>query len=122
MDERPPWSQRRRRTLLALALGAVAGGLGAIALPDEYGITSAFLGALCMFLLVALTVVFVAIPGPGTLGTLSCAPGPATAVLVVAVLLWLSTTGELRWLWLATAVAAAAWAAHAVWRTRGADG
>jgi hypothetical protein len=122
VDERPPWSQRRRRTLLTLALGGVAGGLGAIALPDEYGITSAFLGALCAFLLVAATIVFVAIPGPDTLGTLSRSSVLAGAVLVVAVLLWLSTTGELRWVWLAASGAAAAWTAYAVWQTRGADG
>ena len=122
MDERPPWSQRRRRALLTLALGGVAGGLGAIALPDEYGITSAFLGALCAFLLVAATIVFIAVPGPDTLGTLSRSSVLAGAVLVVAVLLWLSTTGELRWLWLAAAAAAAVWTAYAVWQTRGADG
>ena len=122
MDERPPWSQRRRRALLALALGGIAGGLGAIALPGEYGITAAFLGALCAFLLVAATIVFVAIPGPDTLGTLSRSSVLAGAVLVVAVLLWLSTTGELRWVWLAAAGAAAVWTAYAVWQTRGADG
>ena len=122
MEERPPWSQRRRRTLLTLALGGVAGGLGAIALPDEYGITAAFLGALCAFLLVTATVVFVAIPGPGTFGTLLRTSPVAGAALVVAVLLWLSTTGDLRWLWSLAAVAAAAWTAYAVWETRRYDG
>jgi hypothetical protein len=122
VDERLPWSQRRRRTLLVLALGGVAGGLGAIALPDEYGITSAFLGALCAFLLVTAVIVFVAVPGPDTLGTLLRSSVLAGAVLVVAVLLWLSTTGELRWLWLAATAAGAAWTAYAVWQTRGSDG
>ncbi len=118
MDERPPWSQRRRRALLTLALGGVAGALGAIVLPDEYGITSAFLGALCAFLLVAATIVFVAVPGPDTLGTLSRSSVLAGAVLVVAVLLLLSTDAALRWLWILIALAAAAWTASAVWRTR----
>jgi hypothetical protein len=122
VDDRPPWSQRRRRTLLGLALGGLAGGLGAIALPDEYGITAAFLGALCAFLLVAAVIVFVAVPGPDTLGTLLRSSVLAGAVLVVAVLLWLSTTGELRWLWLAATAVAAAWTAYAVWQTRGSDG
>jgi hypothetical protein len=39
-------------------------------------------------------------------------------VLVVAVLLMLSNTGSLRWLWLAAAAVAAAWTAFAVWETR----
>jgi hypothetical protein len=122
VDDRPPWSQRRRRTLIGLALGGVAGVLGAIALPDEYGITSAFLAALCGFLLVAATVVFAAVPGPDTFGTLLRTSPLAGAVLVVAVLLVLSTTGSLRWLWLAAALAAAAWTAFAVWEGRRSDG
>ena len=116
--ERPPWSDRRRRTLLGLALGIVAFGLGAIALPDEYGATSAVLAALCAFLLVAAFVVFIAVPGPGTLETLSRSVPLAGAVLVVAVLLLLSTDAELRWLWSVIALAAAAWTATAVWQTR----
>jgi hypothetical protein len=116
--ERPPWSDRRRRTLLGLALGIVAFGLGAIALPDQYGLTSAFLAALCGFLLVTAAVVFVAIPGPDTLGTLLRTVPLAGAVLVVAVLLLLSTDAELRWLWSGIALAAAAWTATAVWQTR----
>jgi hypothetical protein len=121
MDERPPWSDRRRRTLIALALGAVAGGLGAIALPDEYGVTSGFLAALCAFLAVAATVVFVLIPGPGTVGTLLRSVPLAGAVLVVAVLLLLSAPAELRWLWSSATVGAAAWTAAALWQARRQD-
>ncbi|MGY1811430.1 hypothetical protein [Blastococcus sp. SYSU D00820] len=122
-EPRPPWSTRRRRTLIGLGLGGVAGLLGAIALPDQYGIASAFLGALCVFLLVAATVVFVAIPGPGTLGELLRSLPVSGAVLVVAVLLVLSTAGEeLRWLWVLTAVAAAGWLATAWWLNRRPDG
>ena len=118
MESRPPWSDRRRRTLLGLALGVVVFGLGMIALPDEYGVTSMFLAALCGFLLVVATVVFVAIPGPDTLRTLFRTVPLAGAVLVVAVLLLLSTSADLRWLWSGIAVAAAAWTAAAVWETR----
>ena len=118
MEDRPPWSDRRRRTLVGLALGAVAFGLGAIALPDQYGLTSAFLAALCAFLLVTAAIVFVAIPGPDTLRTLAYTVPLAGAVLVVAVLLLLSTDAELRWLWSLIALAAAAWTATAVWQTR----
>jgi hypothetical protein len=118
VEGRPPWSDRRRRTLLGFALGIVAFGLGAIALPDQYGLTSAFLAALCAFLLVTAAIVFVAIPGPDTLRTLLQTVPLAGAVLVVAVLLLLSTDEELRWLWSLIAVAAAAWTATAVWQTR----
>jgi hypothetical protein len=93
-------------------------GLAALALPDEYGATSAVLAALCAFLLVAALVVFIAVPGPGTLETLSRSVPLAGAVLVVAVLLLLSTDAALRWLWILIALAAAAWTASAVWRTR----
>jgi hypothetical protein len=118
VESRPPWSDRRRRTLIGLALGIVAFGLGAVALPGEYGLTSAFLAALCAFALLLATIVFIAIPGPDTLRTL-LAMGPlAGAVLVVAVLLLLSTDAELRWLWSGIAMAAAAWTATAVWQTR----
>ena len=113
-----PWSDRRRRTLTGLGAGAVVLGLAALALPDEYGATSAVLAALLGFLLVTALVVFVAVPGPGTLGTLSRSVPLAGAVLVVAVLLLLSTDAALRWLWTLTALAAAAWTASAVWRTR----
>jgi hypothetical protein len=122
VDDRPAWSTRRRRTLLVLALGGLAGGLGAIALPDEYGVTSAFLGALCAFLLVSAAIVFIVVPGPDTLGTLLRSVPLAGAALVVAVLLVLSTDAELRWLWLLAAAAAAAWTAFAVWEARRAGG
>jgi hypothetical protein len=118
VEERPPWSDRRRRTLIGLALGIVAFGLGGIALPDQYGLTSAFLAALCAFLLVTAAIVFVVIPGPDTLRTLLQTVPLAGAVLVVAVLLLLSTDAELRWLWSLIAVAAAVWTATAVWQTR----
>ena len=78
----------------------------------------ATLAALCAFLFVAALVVFVAVPGPGTLETLSRSVPLAGAVLVVAVLLLLSTDAALRWLWILTALVAAAWTASAVWRTR----
>jgi Na+/H+-translocating membrane pyrophosphatase len=118
VESRPPWFDRRRRTLIGLALGIVAFGLGAVALPGEYGLTSAFLAALCAFALLLATIVFIAIPGPDTLRTL-LAMGPlAGAVLVVAFLLLLSTDAELRWLWSGIAMAAAAWTATAVWQTR----
>ena len=118
MTGRPPWSDRRRRTVLALALGIVACGLGAIALPAQYGVTSGLLAVLCAFLLVAATVVFLVIPGPGTLGVLLRSVPLAGAALVVAVLLLLSTSAELRWLWSLIAAAAAVWTASAVWHTR----
>jgi hypothetical protein len=121
MDERPPWSDRRRRTLIGLALAGVVGGLGAIALPEGYGVTSGFLAVLAVFLLVAATVVFVIVPGPGTLGTLLQTVPLAGASFVVAVLLLLSTPPDLRWLWTLATVATAAWTGYAVWRTRGSD-
>ena len=62
--DRSPWSIRRRRTLLGLALGIVACALGAIALPAQYGGTAGLLALLCAFLLGAATVVFVVVPGP----------------------------------------------------------
>ena len=122
MESRPPWSDRRRRTLLGLGLGIVAFGLGAIALPDEYGFASLSLAALCGFLLVVAVVVFIAIPGPDTLRTLFRTVPLAGAVLVVAVLLLLSTSADLRWLWSLIAVAAAGWTAAAVWETRRSGG
>jgi hypothetical protein len=122
VDDRQAWSRRRKRTLLALALGALVLGGGGLVLPDEYGVTSAFLAALCGFLLVAAAVVFVAVPGPDTLGTLLRSVPLAGAVLVVAVLLVLSTETGLRWLWLLAAAVAAAWTAFAVWEARRAGG
>jgi hypothetical protein len=118
MGGRPPWSDRRRRTLLGLALGIVACGLGAIALPAQYGVTSGLLALLCAFLLVAATAVFVVVPGPGTLGTLLRSVPLAGSALVVSVLLLLSTPEDLRWLWWLTAGAAAAWTAGAARQAR----
>jgi hypothetical protein len=122
VDDRPAWSPRRKRALLLLALAGLAFGLGGIALPAEYGVTSAFLAALCAFLLISATIVFVVVPGPDTLGTLLRSVPLAGAVLVVAVLLVLSTDAQLRWLWLLAAAAAAAWTAFAVWEARRAGG
>jgi hypothetical protein len=118
VEAKPHWSDRRRRTLLGLGIGTVVLGIGAFVLPDEWGVTASFLAALCAFLLVAATVVFVAIPGPGTLHTLLRMVPLAGAVLVVAVLLLLSTSADLRWLWSLIALAAAVWTGVAVWETR----
>ncbi|MGY1691648.1 hypothetical protein [Geodermatophilus sp. SYSU D01105] len=118
-ETRPPWSSRRRKLLLWLGVGAVLGVLGSLVLPAQYGVTALFLGGLCGFLLAAAIVVFLTIPGPDTLAQLLRLPPLAGAVFVVAVLLALSNpAGDLRWLWVVTAVAAAAWAAFAVWETR----
>lgn len=122
MDNRPPWSDRRRRTLLGLALGIVAGGLGAVALPARYGISAGYLAALCAFLLVTAAVVFVTIPGPGTAAALLRTVPLAGASLVVAVLLVFSTSADLRWLWWLAAVVAAVWTAYAVFETRRSGG
>jgi hypothetical protein len=122
-EPRPPWSTRRRRLLGGLALGVVAGGLGSVALPAEYGVSAAFLAALSGFLLVTALVVFVAVPGPDTLATLLRTSPLAGAVLVVAVLLVLANpAGSLRWLWVVAALGAAAWTAYAVWATRRSGG
>ena len=121
MENKPPWSQRRRRTLLGLGAAGVLFGIGGIALPGEWGAKSLYLAALCAFLLVAAVVVFVAIPGPGTLHALAHTVPLAGAVFVVAVLLLLSTS-NLRWLWALVSVAAAAWTAVAVWETRRSGG
>ncbi len=123
-EPRSSWSARRRRLLLWLVAGAVLGGLGAAGLPGEFGVTAAFLAALCAFLFVVALVVFVTVPGPDTLGTLLRTSPLAGAVLVVAVLLVLAnpTGSSLRWLWVVAAVAAAAWTAFAVWDTRRSGG
>jgi hypothetical protein len=122
-EPRPPWSARRRRLLLWLAGGAVLGGLGAVGLPNEFGVTAGFVAALCAFLLVAALVVFITVPGPDTLGTLLRTSPLAGAVLVVAVLLVMANpAGSLRWLWVVAAVAAAGWTAFAVWETRRSGG
>jgi peptidoglycan/LPS O-acetylase OafA/YrhL len=96
VGNKPRWSDRRRRTLIGLGLGIVAFGLGGIALPDQYGVSSAFLAGLCAFLLLVAVVVFVAMPGPGTFDFLlrtsrwrapcswspscCCSPRPRTSV------------------------------------------
>ncbi len=123
-EYRPPWSARRRKVLVWLAGGAVLGGLGALGLPGEFGVTAGFLAALCAFLLVVALVVFITVPGPDTLGTLLRTPPLAGAVLVVAVLLVMAnpTGSSLRWLWVAAAVVAAGWTAFAVWETRRSGG
>ena len=118
MEPRPPWSDRRRRTLLGLAGAMVAFTLGGIGFPDEMGATSAILAALCGFLFVVAMIVFIAVPGPGTLGTLLRSVPLAGAALVVAVLLLLSTPDDLRWLWITGVVAGAAWLGAALWETR----
>ncbi len=51
MRARVPWSDRRRTTLIGLGTGTVVLGAGSF-LPDEYGVTSLFLAALCAFLFV----------------------------------------------------------------------
>ena len=117
MENKPPWSQRRRRTLLGLGAASVLFGTGGIVLSGEWGAKSLYLAALCAFLLVVAVVVFVAIPGPGTLHELAHTVPLAGAVLVVAILLLLSAPG-LRWLWALVSVAAAAWTAVAVLQTR----
>jgi hypothetical protein len=113
------WSGRRTRLLVSLAVAGVLTGIGALTLPDELGVTSAFVAALCGLLLVAAAVVFVAIPGPGTFGQLLRIPPLAGSVTVVAVLLALSNAGEsLRWVWILAALAAAGWTAYAVMESR----
>lgn len=118
MEPRPPWSDRRRRTLLGLAGGALACALGGVGLPGELGATSAVLSALCAFLFAAALVVFVVVPGPGTLGALLRSVPLAGAVLVVAVLLLLSTPADLRWLWIGGVAAGAVWLGTALWEAR----
>ena len=88
-------------------------------LPDEYGVTAIFLAALCALLFVAAAVVFVAIPGPGTFGTLLRSTTLAAPALVVAVLLLLAAPEELRPLWWLVTAASAAWAGTALWLDRG---
>ncbi|MGY1785389.1 hypothetical protein [Geodermatophilus sp. SYSU D00698] len=115
-EPRPPWSRRRRRLLLWLGAGAVVGGVGALVLPAEFGVTAAYLGALCAFLLVAAAVVFVAFPGPDTAGALLRSTPVAGAVLVVGVLISLSAEGQPLW-WVAAGVGAV-WLVSALWLAR----
>jgi hypothetical protein len=119
MPARAPWSDRRRRTLIGLGAAAVVLGAASF-LPDEYGVTALFLAALCAFLLVVATVVFVVVPGPGTFGTLLRSTAVAGPALVVAVLLLLAAPAELRPLWWLATGASAAWTGTALWLTRGA--
>jgi hypothetical protein len=107
---------------MGLVIGFAVFGIGLVVLPNQYGVTSGFLAGLCAFLLVGAVIVFIAIPGPGTLHVLLRTVPVAGAVLVVAVLLLLSTDDDLRALWIAAAVAAAAWTAFAVWETRRSGG
>ena len=118
MARRPPWSDRRHRTVLALAVGVVVGAAGAVALPGRYGGTAGAVAALSAFLLVTALAVFLVVPGPGTAAALARSGPLAGATLVVAVLLVLSTSAELRRLWSLAAVAAAGWTVYAVWATR----
>jgi hypothetical protein len=122
-DGRRPWSGRRKRVLLGLGAATVLTGVGALTLPGGLGVTSGFVAAVCGLLLVAATVVFVAIPGPDTFGRLLRMPPLAGSVTVVAVLLALSNTGRsLRWVWILAALAAAVWAGFAVWENRRSGG
>ena len=117
MHRRVPWSDRRRKTLIGLGAGTVVLGAGSF-LPDEYGVTSLFLAALCAFLLVVSTIGFVVVPGPDTLGTLLRSTTLAGPALVVAVLLLLAAPAELRPLWWLATAASAAWVAAALWLAR----
>jgi hypothetical protein len=118
MAARVRWSDRRRKTLIGLGAGAVLLTVGALVLPDEFGATSGYLAALGAFLLVVATVVFVAVPGPGTLHTLLRSTALAGAALVVAVLLLLAAPADLRPLWWLATAGAAAWTAAGLWLTR----
>ena len=116
---RPRWSRRRRRLVRGLGAAAVVLGAGAFVLPAEWGVTAGLLAGLAAFLLVAALVVFFAVPGPGTAGTLLRSPSLGGAVLVVCVLLVLSTDGRpFAWLWWLGAAAAAVWTGAALWRAR----
>jgi hypothetical protein len=110
---------------VVLAGGMLACTLGGIGFPDQVGATSAILAALCAFLFLVATIVFIAVPGPGTFGALLRSVPLAGASLVVAVLLLLSTPEDLRWLWVTGTVATSGWTVAALWearRTRGSDG
>ena len=117
MQGHPRWSDRRRRLLAWLAGATAAFALGGL-LPDEFGVTSLFLSALAAFLLLVAAIVFVAVPGPGTFGTLLRSTTLAGAALVVAVLLLLAATTDLRPLWWTATGVSAAWAATALWLAR----
>jgi hypothetical protein len=118
VDDRPGWSHRRRRTLLWLGAGFVVTGIAALTVPGELGVTATAVAGICAFLFLAALVIFVAVPGPDTFGTLVRTVPLAGAVLVVAVLLLLSTAADLRWLWVLISAVAAGWTAWAVWEAR----
>jgi hypothetical protein len=120
MRPRVPWSDRRRKTLIGLGAGTVVLAAGAF-LPDEFGVTSLFLAALCAFLLVVAAFVFVVVPGPDTFGTLLRSTTLAGPALVVAVLLLLAAPAELRPLWWLVTAASAVWTATALWLARSPD-
>jgi hypothetical protein len=121
---RQPWSRRRKQLLLGLAAGAVVFGAVGLLVRNPMGVTAAFLAALCGFLLVVAVIVFVAIPGPNTLGTLLRTTPLAGAVLVVTVLLAFSNPGggSLRAVWIVVGLGAAAWTAFAAWETHRSEG
>ena len=120
MRARVPWSDRRRKTLIGLGAGTVVLAAASF-LPDEYGVTSLFLAALCAFLFIVATVVFVVVPGPDTFGTLLRSTSLAGPALVVAVLLLLAAPAELRPLWWLATAATALWTATALWMARGVE-
>jgi hypothetical protein len=122
VESSPSWSARRRKTLIGLGAGLAVFGIGALAIPGEAGVTALAVAGICAFLLIAATVVFLAVPGPDTFGTLVRTVPLAGAVLVVAVLLLLSTDEQLRWLWILISAVAAAWTAWAVWEARRSGG
>lgn len=116
---RSRWSRRRRLTVRGLAGAVVLLGGGAFLLPDGAGVTSGLLGAVAVLLLIAALVVFTAVPGPGTAGTLLRSPSLGGAVAVVAVLLLLSTWGgPTTAVWATVAAAAVGWTLVALWLTR----
>jgi hypothetical protein len=102
-----------------LGAAAVLLGAGALVLPDGAGVTCGLLAAVAALLLVAAVVVFTAVPGPGTAGTLLRSPSLGGAVAIVAVLLLLSTEGQpTNRLWAGVAGAGAVWTLVALWLTR----
>jgi|tagenome__1003787_1003787.scaffolds.fasta_scaffold20980470_2 hypothetical protein len=120
---RARWSRRRHRLVRCLGAAAVVLGAGAFVLPGEWSVTSGLLAGLAAFLLVAALVVFFAVPGPGTVGTLLRSPSLGGAVLVVCVLLVLSTRDRpFAWVWWLGAAAAAVWTGAALWRARRPEG
>lgn len=102
-----------------LVAAVVLLGAGALLLPDGAGVTSGLLAAVAVLLLLAALVVFTAVPGPGTAGTLLRSPSLGGAVAVVAALMLLSTWGQpATALWGALVAAAVGWTLVALWLTR----